>query len=446
MLNLNSIRKNVYLPLVICLLSYVYVGYFIERWESEELFFAYFFAFISYLYILYQKPGAQQVQGLLAMAILFRLVFIVSFPALSDDIYRFVWDGRLLNAGIHPFAELPSYYLIEGHGVAGLDEELFFKLNSPNYYTIYPPLAQFIYWLATVFTDSIVGSAIIIRVLIIFAEIGTLFIGAKLLQKYSFPSRNILIYALNPLVVVELTGNLHFEAFLIFFLLLSIHCLRHNAISKSAFFMAASIASKLLPLMLLPLFIRRLKLKPLIIWMILIGVFTVIFFMPLFSIDLINGMSSSMCLYFQKFEFNASIYYLIREIGYSMTGYNIIESAGKILPILVLVFIVILSVVKLKQANIFETMMFGLTGYFLLSTTVHPWYITTILVCSIFSNYRYPIIWTGLIFLTYSGYTETGYMENMLWVSLEYFLVITILLYEIITITKNKDSRIATYF
>ena len=441
--NLKDLDRKFYLPLLVSVLCYYLLGYEVERTDSTYLITTYLIAFGAYFYILYQKPQHSQIQMLVIVAVLFRIVLIASFPALSDDIYRFVWDGRLINANIHPFAELPTYYLSSNHAVDGLNLELFNNLNSPEYFTIYPPLAQFVFWLATAFTDSIYGSVVIIRILILLAEIGTLFIGLRLLHRYLLPQRNILIYALNPLVILELTGNLHFEAFMIFFILLSVYCLQHNAITKSAFFMAAGIASKLLPLMLIPLFLRRLKTKSLVRWILLTSLFTALFFIPLLNSELIHGMSKSIGLYFQKFEFNASVYYLIRKLGYWVVGYNIIGSVGKVLPFIVIIFIAFLSLKRLGKANVFEMMMWVLTGYFLLSTTVHPWYITTIIALSIFTNYIYVIFWSSLIFLTYLGYHETGFNENLFVVSLEYVAVFIILGHEIFTNVKNKNSKIA---
>ncbi|MEQ9229236.1 MAG: hypothetical protein RIF46_01035, partial [Cyclobacteriaceae bacterium] len=66
-------------------------------------------------------------------------------PSLSDDFYRFIWDGRLLAHGIHPFAELPGFYLDPSLNIPGIDQSLFDNLNSKEYFTIYPPFAQLIF-------------------------------------------------------------------------------------------------------------------------------------------------------------------------------------------------------------------------------------------------------------------------------------------------------------
>ncbi len=59
--------------------------------------------------------------------------------------------------------------------------------------------------------------------------------------------------------------------------------------------------------------------------------------------------------------------------------------------------------------------MWSLTIYLSLATIVHPWYITTVVALSIFTNYRFPLLWSALIVMTYINYSYAAYFEN-LWV------------------------------
>src|SRR5262245_33419584 len=42
------------------------------------------------------------------LAALFRLSIVFTPPYLSDDIYRYIWDGRVQSAGINPYRYVPS--------------------------------------------------------------------------------------------------------------------------------------------------------------------------------------------------------------------------------------------------------------------------------------------------------------------------------------------------
>src|SRR5262244_2111684 len=84
--------------------------------------------------------------AVLAVAALMRLVVLLAPPYLSDDINRYVWDGRVEAAGLNPYRYVPA----DPH-LAGLrDEAIYPKINRSDYApTIYPPVAEYIFFLGT---------------------------------------------------------------------------------------------------------------------------------------------------------------------------------------------------------------------------------------------------------------------------------------------------------
>lgn len=429
------------------LFIYIYIGYLVERHESLRLISSYTVLFALFIALWHFARTSKQVRWLLLLGIFFRIVLLFAFPHLSDDIYRFVWDGRLMNHGIHPFAHIPSYYMQPGSPeVPGITSSLFYLLNSPDYFTIYPPVDQFFFSVsAAIFPHSVHGSAIVIRAFIIVAECMSLWVITRILFHYKLPGKHVLLYALNPLVILELTGNLHFEAFMIFFLLVSLYFFLTGKNRMTALTFSFAIASKLLPLMFLPVFFKRLPIKKLLVFYALVALFTVLLFLPFISRELVHGMTSSISLYFQRFEFNASIYYLLREVGFYVEGYNTIGTLGKYLALASFVLIILYGVVHdVKKIRLPEAMMWVMVLYFMLTTTLHPWYITTLLVLSIFTRFRFPVLWCFMIFLTYVGYSLTGFNE-VLWVTTaEYLSVFTFMLYEIFKnyIRPDKSYRV----
>ena len=152
-----------------------------------------------------------------------------------------------------------------------------------------------------------------------------------------------------------------------------------------------------------------------------------------------------MGLWFRNFEFNASFYYLFREIGYHFRGWNEIAIIGKIMPILTILFLGILTFFKkntsLKQ--LITAMLFGLTFYYFTTTTMHPWYLATLIILSVFTKYRFPIIWSILIILSYQAYANTPWKENLWFVGLEYFILFSFLTWELISKSKVDKDKIA---
>ena len=391
--------------------------------------------FLLYL-LVFRFADQKDIWFFIILGILMRASLLFALPNLSDDIYRFVWDGRLILNGVNPFNYLPSYYIEQGINLPGITAELFAQLNSPNYFTIYPPVCQAIFassaWL---FPESVLHSAIFMKVLLLAFEIGSIILLVKLLEgkeENGNPNRKVLLYALNPLIIIEITGNLHFEGPMIFFLLLSIWLLRKNRWQASAVAMALSIASKLLPLMFLPFLIRRLGWKKSLQYFVITGGLLLLFFAPLLNGLFLSSFGSSLNLYFQKFEFNASIYYLLRWIGYQLSGYNLIIAFGPGLAGLVLIGI-LWKAWKEKNPDMESLplmMLFAIGLYLAGTTTVHPWYAALPLVLCLFTNYRFPVLWTGLIFLTYINYSYEPYLENLWIVGLEYSLVFGFFFYE----------------
>lgn len=438
----NSLIKFL-LPFFGSLAIYIAISYFLERDESVKLVLGFTILFIAYLSIYFKATTKKQILFLVYAAILIRLSLLFSLPNLSDDFYRFIWDGRVILNGIHPFAYLPAELVLQEATLRGIDQTLYENLNSPGYFTIYPPVCQLVFTLAAFLSiDSILGSVIIMRIIIILAEIASFCFIYRLSIINNRPPKVVLLYALNPLVIVELTGNLHFEALLVTFLLAGIYYLQRQKLVGSAFFFSLAICTKLLPLIFLPLLIKRLGIKKAFLYYLLVGIFCLMMFLPLLSPEWINGFSSSFMLYFQKFEFNASIYYLLREAGYLLLGMNIIFFAGILLALTVIYLIVYYSFWEdPAKISLFESFTWILLIYLLFTTTFHPWYLIPFLALSIFTRYRFPVVWSFLIFLTYLNYYEDGFSENLWIVTLEYVVTLVYLIFEISSSKRFKNLR-----
>lgn len=445
-------KPIVYWLIAVSAVLYALLGYGIERYETTLLLATYVLVFAIYIWIL-RQASQEALYFWIYSALLFRLIFLFAIPALSDDFYRFIWDGRLWTAGYHPFAELPTNYLQSEVKIPGINPSLYDHLNSKEYFTIYPPLAQAVFWIAvTLFPSTIMGSVVVMRIFILAAEVVSIMLLKKLLVHYGLKPTNLLLYALNPLVIVELTGNLHFEALVICFLLLAIDLARQSKWVWAGVNLGLSVCAKLVPLIFLPLFLVRLGLKRSLVFYASVLLTCLLLFIPLFSQEVLYAMGQSLGLYFKKFEFNASIYYLVREYGYWTKGYNIIQTAGWKLAVTAGLIILLVSWWPFQffrgigwksfvlsglytpnyLKNVPSLMMWIWGIYLLFSTTIHPWYIIPMLMLSVFTTFRFVIVWTALVFFTYAGYSATEFHENVFIVLMEYGAVAGYLLYELL--------------
>jgi len=429
-----------YWLVMISLACYYFIGYEISRHETFQLFATFAILFLIYLWII-KRSDDQSVLFWINVSWIFRVGLLFALPQLSDDFYRFIWDGRLWAAGHHPFAAVPSEYLKSD--IAGVDQELFNHLNSKDYFTVYPPVLQYVFWLAVkISPDSILGSVMVMRMIILLCEVGSTLLIRNLLAKFNLPSKNVLLYALNPLIILELTGNLHFEAVVILFLLLVVFFIWKQKTILSAMSISVAACTKLVPLLLLPAFIGRMPVKKLLFYSVIVAITALFIFLPFLDWEVINSLQS-VGLYFSKFEFNASLYYLVREVGYILYGYNIIQTVGWKLALATFVVIISFVWIRIRQSKfeqqernaqtLFPEWMWMLSIYLLLTTTLHPWYISTLMALSVFTSYRFVMVWTGFIFLTYAGYTPDSFYEVLWLTALEYGVVIIFFIYELWT-------------
>ncbi|MFK7904346.1 MAG: hypothetical protein AB8B69_04435 [Chitinophagales bacterium] len=461
--------------LVLSFIAYYLLAYYTLRTEVYQVFSLFGVLFLAYGLLYKYARNASSYHLLLVAAVLFRVLLLFVLPNLSDDFYRFNWDGRLLGNGISPFAGLPIHFMdgtFQGAIPSNITPALFEQLNSPKYFTIYPPVCQFIFWLGCLFfPNDLYGATVVMKTCLLCFEVGSIFLLHRMVQKLGLQPKKVLLYALNPLVIVELTGNLHFEAAMIFFILLAIYFLmgeskenekgilgqwivgKHSiGVSNrqwifSATAMGLGIASKLIPMIFLPLLIRHIGWKKSILYGAIAGIVSLAGFVPLFTFDILQNLFSSIGLYFQKFEFNASIYYLNRSAGYYFFGYNIVETAGKNLALFTIMGILVLAfwrrnmVIAKSQKLIgfdaehigvlIEGCLFALLIYFALANIVHPWYVSSLVALCVFTPFRFPILWSGMAVLTYYTYLTDAYTENLYLVALEYVVVYGYLIWEL---------------
>ena len=461
-------KYSTLLVIILSVICYFFFAYFLERTQFYIVSFLWI-ALFSGFYLLLQNKNSS-FKNLIIVAILFRCIFLFAIPNLSQDFYRFIWDGRMLLNGFNPYLSLPETFIqlnLQPIAEASTLYDGMGELNG-SHYTNYPPLNQFCFFIAALFASkSVFGSVIVLRVLIILADIGILYFGKKLLERLNLPVKNIFWYLLNPFIIIEMTGNLHFEPVMLFFLVWALYKLHQQQWILAAILLACSVSVKLIPLLFLPLFFQwfinhdnngteiknsesqtefilskfsLFKITKLSLFYIIILTITILLFLPFYTPELIGNYASSVSLWFKDFEFNASFYYIFREIGYLFSGYNEIAFIGKITPVLTVLFLLYLTFFRRNKTfiQLITVMLFGLCFYYFTATTVHPWYLATPLILCVFTKYKFPIIWSSVIILTYQAYTNNPWQENLWFVFIEYLMVFSFLIYEILYPLKMK--------
>lgn len=430
------------------------LGYAVPRTDFNAFLACYTGLFALYGYWSYRAPQTFQPQHwsrYLWAALGLRALLLVALPELSDDFWRYLWDGRLLNHGVNPYAYTPSELLEMPIYEEAHLAQLYPQLNSPNFYSVYPPVAQALFAAATYYFPTYVwGSVVALHGLVLLLEGGTIFGLVKLLDILERPRYWAFIYAFNPLIIIELSGNLHTESLLAFCLVAMGYAWAQKRYAWSAVALAMAVGAKIIPLLLLPLVLRRLWFWKGVAYCSLVMGLVIGVFALFYDLPLLLKTRESMALYFQHFEFNSSVYYYLRYVvlyeywrlwdyhHYFMNVTWVEESLRldwyvglrKLLPVVMVVAIVWSSLRHQSTRSFWTLALWGFALHLFFSTTVHPWYLTPLVLLSVLTPYRFPLIWSGLIGLTYISYQGGNFAEQSWVVVVEYGLLFAFLLYE----------------
>jgi len=409
------------------LIAYYFLSYQTERSHFIQIVGLFSILFFS-AYYLYKNEHINT-KHLVWFGVGFRLLHLFTVPNLSDDYTRFLWDGRLIVEGINPYNEVPEVILekeiLDSNN--GVVSQLFNTLNSPDRHTIYPPINELIFAIsAFIGYESVQVGIISMKVILLLFELLSLFLIFKLLEILKLNPRNILLYALNPLIIVELIGNMHFEGTMMCFTLLAFYLFLKGKIKTSAIALGFGVCSKILPLLFLPLLFRRVGFKKTLIYSILTGMTVLILFAPLINEIFFPHFLESFKLYFGLFEFNASFYYLFKWSYWHFWKGSLV--VFKITGMLVYAWY--FFIYDRRSNNILKASGLILTLYLFFSQSIHPWYIIGPMTLLVFSEFRFVYLWGALSVLSYSNYVSVPFGENYKLLFIEYLIVFALFFQE----------------
>lgn len=373
----------------------------LDRSEFSNIISVYALVFIIYFIAVKYKLR----YSLLTALILFagtRIPFFFDLPHLTDDFYRFLWDGMLLNEGLNPIGRIPVEQHINNFKDVAFAEMLLANMNSPGYASVYPTFHQAFFGFAYFFAGSelLTGVNMMRAFIITFEMFFFIFI---LLRGRNKEHIYIYAYLLNPLVILEGVGNVHFEAIMLPFLAIALIDFSPRRYLRSAVPFTAAILMKINPILLAPMLVFKSKPK-FRFYFIISTLFMLFVFMGMMEPwTFFNDFDKGLGLYFGTFEFNGSIYYALRELIQVFIGYNPISYLAPALAVLSAVLIVAVSW-KWRRANIFELALVVFLIYYLLAATVHPWYLIPIVYLAIRSGRTYLLIWSFTAIFSYSHY------------------------------------------
>ena len=391
----------------------------------------------------------------IAFGILFRLSMLFTTPSLSDDIYRYIWDGKTASNGINPYQYAPQASELDGIK----DTTIYPNVNHKEVPTVYPPVSQFVFRGLFSFSPSVMG----FKAGFIIFDLLTMFVLLLILKALSMNLNRLLLYVWNPLVIVEISGSGHADIIGIFLLTLSLYFLVRKQFFRSNIMLALSFLTKFISVLFLPVIMfvnKKRKIGTALLFILLAALLYVPF------ADAGKQLFAGFLTYTDKWEFNDSVFPIL------VAFYKHILPEGLVTHFMIIpdglradaqtvqtrTLDLALLVSKATVAFLFA----GLYGYFImqlknmfrknwemqlfhiglifigmfivLNPTVHPWYLCWIVPFLVIFPQRAWLLLTGLVVLAYwilIDYANSGiWQENILVKWIEYFPFYALLLFD----------------
>ncbi len=323
--------------------------------------------------ILFLSPPKQtKLYFVFMIACLFRIGFVWAEPILSDDLYRYMWEGKLLLEGGNPYTHPPSIFDIA--------DPYLTKVNHPHISSVYPPIAM---WCFAILS-KISYTTVFFKCIFALFDLGNVWMLYQLL-----PLRlrtYIWIYVLHPLPIIESTHSGHLDVMGIFCVLVALRAHNIQKFNLGGFFLILGGGIKILPFSLLP-------------WFGLGGLFgggILLIFAgyPMWDLGAFDGLQT----YLTHWSFNGSLYPIF---------YSIFPSFSRVILLLIWTGAIGYFFYQYQKRGDEEqyTMprivlyIFGI--WFLCTPTAHPWYGLWIFPIAILCGSRFWTLLCALLPLSY---------------------------------------------
>lgn len=259
-------------------------------------------------------------RAIVAAAVVLRLVCVAGEPVFSDDVYRYGWDGKVALDGIDPYLHTP-----DDPALAHLRDHDWKRINNPEMRTPYPPMAQGLFFAVSAISPApgafkLAAAAFDTLVVILILLIAA---GASSKTRPEFLRAGILpalAYGLNPLACVESGMSGHVESAALAAALLAVYLVGADRMNRTvstaaaALALAASVATKLVPVLVLPAIARRR------LWILLaVPAIVVLSFLPFVASSGSNSLSSGDAM-LRRWEGNGSLFPAARETAQAIIG------------------------------------------------------------------------------------------------------------------------------
>lgn len=338
------------------------------------------------------------------LAFLLRLSFLNTSPIGSEDIYRYMWDGKIQANGVNPYLYTPG----DDHLKSYYSDLLPKALNFREMKTIYFPLSQWLFYIGYKLSGESVWGY---KLLLILFELLTLAGLFLLLRKLNITRKYLLLYVLCPLPIFQFAIDAHLDGFGLPLLIFSLFFYLDNKKIYSLILLGLSLSIKPIGLLLIPIYFLNEK-------SILQKIKTVLIpFMAFFAQFIFYIFSSNpfeaLFIFTKNWYFNGFVFNLLNAV------FSNNQTSRLICGILLALSLI---PVYFSKREMIEKIYFAVLLLMIFSPVVHPWYITWVAVLLPFSHK-----WSGLYFVAACSFTAITILNYQLYgIWKDYWMVLIV--------------------
>ncbi|MBK9146610.1 MAG: DUF2029 domain-containing protein [Flavobacteriales bacterium] len=404
------------------LLGVAFLGYGPHRSESALLLGGFAVAFLGYL-LLHARIGGMSPRAFFVLVIALRVLLLFAPITWTDDHFRYWWDGVCTVNGLSPFAHPPRDLLSLHPGLFSADHLA--MLNSPGFHSAYPPLAQAAFalaaWLGGAYPDAWM---LFMRLIIVLCEAVSIALLMRLLRRERAGLTAVALYAFNPLVLIELTVNLHTEALMIPLCLGAVLMLRSDRLWAVGLLIGLAASARLMPIVFILALPAVVGIKRSVLPAAIAGCAFASSWLPFWTPELIPNFLSSLKLFGTYLEYNGGLFELLRRA----LGDDAVKGTG-LIGAITLCALIAYAIIRFRKGamELGEAMLWLLAMVLFGSQAVHPWYITPLIAFAALTRWRWPLWWSLLIMPTYLTYGSEPFAQPYWWITMEYGALVVLI-------------------
>ncbi|MGB0645801.1 MAG: glycosyltransferase 87 family protein [Bradymonadia bacterium] len=230
--------------------------YFMGSSGIKSAVVGYSLSFIPYLCLLWfmgKYPSIKLSKKLILFGVgIASIPLLMCEPILSEDIWRYVWDGFRVGSGQNPYCLAPNDSSLDPFANQYELADVRQKIGHAQLPTIYPPVAQFIFSATSMFSPS----SLPLRLLGTVSLVLSTYLISSLLELNNGQKGHVALFAFNPLLLTEVCVSGHVDIFAVTFVIMALVLFRKSLPTLSALSLSAAILTKLIPVLIAPFVLR----------------------------------------------------------------------------------------------------------------------------------------------------------------------------------------------